>query len=525
MKTKQPNILLLMADQLAVSSLPFHGHPLVQAPHLSRLAKQGVVFDSAYCNFPICAPSRFSMLSGRLPHSIAAYDNASEFPASIPTMAHYLRHSGYQTILCGKMHFIGPDQLHGFEERLCTDIYPADFAWTPDWLQGPAHRPTGVSMRPVLEAGPCVRSMQIDYDDEVEYKGAQRLYDLARSGQEQPFFLTVSYTHPHPPFVAPQRHWDLYQDKDIDPPRIAPIPYEALDPHSQWLYVAHAQDLYSVSPQQVLRARHAYYGMVSYVDEKIGRILDVLQETGLADNTIVVFCGDHGEMLGERGMWFKQCFFESSVRVPLIVSMPQRFAPARVAAHVSLVDLLPTFMALAGNDQPPVGPLHGNSLLPLLTGAEQGLDRCVVSEYSSEGVCAASRMVRLGPWKYIYTHGLAPLLFNLELDPDELINLAGQAQHAQTEQSLHVRLLQGWDPAEMQARILASQRERLFLAAVAQQSAQSPNWAYQPFVDERQRFIRGSGTAGPTSVKARARFPFVEPVQPDQAAAGAEPRK
>ena len=518
MNKEQPNILLVMADQLAVQALPFHGHPLVRTPHLSALAARGVVFDSAYCNFPICAPSRFSMLSGRLPHSIAAYDNASEFPAAMPTMAHYLRHAGYRTILCGKMHFIGPDQLHGFDERLTTDIYPADFAWTPDWLKGPAYRPTGVSMRPILEAGPCVRSMQIDYDDEVEYKGAQCLYDLARTPQDKPFFLTVSYTHPHPPFVAQQKHWDLYRHEDIDAPRVPPIPFEELDEHSQWLYVAHAQDIYSVSDEQVLNARHAYYGMVSYVDEKIGKILEVLKETGLDDNTVVVFCGDHGEMLGERGMWFKQSFYEASVRVPMIVSMPQRFAPARVSAHVSLVDLLPTFMELAYSNQAPepVGPLHGKSLVPLLTGEDAGYDRCVISEYSSEGVSAASRMLRDGPWKYIFTHGLAPMLFNLEKDPDELHNLAGKAEHAQMQQRLHARLVEDWDPATMHARILASQKERLFLAEVASASSKTPNWAYQPFVDETQRFIRGSGTAGPTSVKARARFPYVEPVQPDK---------
>lgn len=518
MTSSKPNILLVMADQLAVPTLPFYGHSLVQTPNLSRLAQNGVVFDSAYCNFPICAPSRFSMLSGRLPHSIAAYDNASEFPAAMPTMAHYLRHAGYRTILCGKMHFIGPDQLHGFDERLTTDIYPADFAWTPDWLKGPAYRPTGVSMRPILEAGPCVRSMQIDYDDEVEYKGAQCLYDLARTPQDKPFFLTVSYTHPHPPFVAQQKHWDLYRREDIDAPRVPPIPFEELDEHSQWLYVAHAQDIYSVSDEQVLNARHAYYGMVSYVDEKIGKILEVLKETGLDDNTVVVFCGDHGEMLGERGMWFKQSFYESSVRVPLIVSMPQRYAPARVSAHVSLVDLLPTFMDLAYSNQAPepVGPLHGKSLVPLLTGKDSGNDRCVISEYSSEGVSAASRMLRDGPWKYVFTHGLAPMLFNLEKDPDELRDLAGKAEYADVQQQLHARLVEDWDPATMHARILASQKERLFLAEVANASSKTPNWAYQPFVDETQRFIRGSGTAGPTSVKARARFPYVEPVQPDK---------
>jgi choline-sulfatase len=523
---RRPNILLVMADQLAPQTLPAYGHRVVQTPHLSRLAAGAVVFDSAYCNFPICAPSRFSMLSGRLPHAIAAYDNASEFPAATPTLAHYLRHAGYRTILCGKMHFIGPDQLHGYEERLTTDIYPADFSWTPDWLKGPAYRPTGVSMRPVLEAGPCVRSLQIDYDDEVEYRGTQKLYDLARNGGDAPFFLTVSFTHPHPPFVSSQRHWDLYRDADIDPPRVPPIAYEQLDEHSRWLHVAHAQDLYSVSDAQVLRARRAYYGMVSYVDEKIGRVLDVLAETGLADNTVVVFAGDHGEMLGERGMWFKQSFFEWSARVPLMVSAPGRFAPRRVAAHVSLVDLLPTFLDLATDGQPPdwVAPIDGQSLLPLMTGEDAGTGREVVAEYSSEGVCAASRMVRQGRWKYIFTHGLPPMLFDLQADPDERVNLAGRPDVAADEQRLHARLVRDWDPPAVHARILASQRQRLFLAEVAAQAPALPNWAYQPFVDESTRFIRGAGGAGPTSVKARARFPFVDPVQPDKAAPAAPPR-
>jgi len=513
-----PNILLLMADQLAAQTLPVYGHRVVKTPHLDRLAEGAVVFDSAYCNFPICAPSRASMLSGRLPHAIGAWDNAAEFPAAIPTLAHYLRHAGYRTILCGKMHFIGPDQLHGYEERLTTDIYPADFAWTPDWTRGPEHRPTGVSMRPVVEAGSCVRSLQIDYDDEVEHKAVQRLYDLARAPEHSPFFLTVSYTHPHPPFVAPQRHWNLYRDEDIDAPRVAAIPYEQLDEHSRWLHVAHAQNLYTVTDAHVRQARHAYYGMVSYVDEKIGRVLEALRDTGLADDTMVVFAGDHGEMLGERGMWFKQCFFEWSVRVPLMISMPRRFAAGRVAAHVSLVDLLPTLLDVAAPRKvfEPVDAVDGRSLVPLMNGFEDGSDRVVISEYSSEGVCAPSRMVRAGRWKYIFTHGLPPLLFDLQLDPDELENLAGRTEIAATEARLHARLLQGWDPAQVHARILASQRRRLFLDAVSGSSPAYSNWAYQPFTDESKRFIRGSGVAGPTSVKARARFPFVEPVAPDR---------
>lgn len=515
---KPPNILFIMADQLAAPALPAYGHQVVKAPHLSRLAESGVVFDSAYCNFPICAPSRFSMLSGRLPHSIEAYDNASEFPASIPTMAHYLRSAGYRTILCGKMHFVGPDQLHGFEERLTTDIYPADFGWTPDFLKGPAYRPTGVSMRGVVEAGPCVRSLQIDYDDEVEYHGVQRLYDLARAPDEQPFFLTISFTHPHPPFVAPQKHWDLYRDDEIDMPRVAAIPYDQLDPHSQWLYVAHAQDQHDMTEARIRTARHAYYAMVSYIDDKVGRILQTLEECGLTDDTLVVFGVDHGEMLGERGMWYKQSFYEWSVRVPLIVSMPQRYAPRRVAAHVSLVDLLPTFLDVAtgGNPPEPVDPLDGKSLVPLLSGKDTGADRSVISEYSSEGVSAASRMLREGPYKYVYTRGLAPMLFDLVADPDELNDLAGSPALAATQARLHARLIEGWDPETVHARILASQKRRMFLAEVGRSSGLYPNWAYQPFVDESKRYIRGSGGAGPTNAKSKARFPYLKPVEPDR---------
>jgi choline-sulfatase len=515
---KTPNILFIMGDQLAPQALPTYGHKVVKAPHLSALATRSVVFDSAYCNFPICAPSRFSMLSGRYPHSIDAFDNASEFPAAIPTMAHYLRDAGYRTILCGKMHFIGPDQLHGYEERLTTDIYPADFAWTPDWTKGPEHRPTGVSMRPVLEAGSCIRSLQMDYDDEVEYKAVQRLYDLARAPEQSPFFLTVSYTHPHPPFVAPEVDWNLYNDEEIDLPLVGEILYDQLDPHSQWLHVAHAQNLYTVNPEHVRRARHAYYGMVSYLDRKIGAVLNALKETGLDNNTIVVFCGDHGEMLGERGMWFKQSFYEWSVRVPLMVSFPAWYQPSRVAAHVSLVDLLPTFMDWANPTEAfaPVDPLHGHSLLPLLQKKDNGQHRIVISEYSSEGVCAPSRMVRQGDYKYIYTTGLPPMLFNLKQDPHEQCDLAGSSDYAAVQAKMHALLVADWDPVKTHERILQSQKRRLFLDKVRASSERYDNWAFQPFVDERKRFIRGSGASGPTSAKAKARFPFVEPIKPDK---------
>ena len=192
---QQPNILFVMADQMAAAPLPCYGGRVVQAPHLQALADAGVTFDAAYCNSPICAPSRFSMLAGRLPTTIGAYDNASELPASVPTLAHALAVAGYRTILAGKMHFIGPDQLHGFEERLTTDVYPSGFDWTPDW-QLPAgerlewyHNTTSLLSATAAEA-----ALQTDYDDEVCFRAVQKIRVLSLRPDGRPFFLTTRAT-------------------------------------------------------------------------------------------------------------------------------------------------------------------------------------------------------------------------------------------------------------------------------------------------------------------------------------------
>ena len=512
-----PNIVLLMADQLTPFALPFHGHPHVRTPALSKLATQGVVFDAAYCNFPICAPSRFSMLSGRMPHAIGAYDNASEFPSEIPTMAHYLRAAGYRAILAGKMHFVGPDQLHGFDERLTTDIYPADFLWVPDWSKGPAHRPTGVGMGHVVDAGPCVRNMQIDYDEEVAHVAVQKVYDLARTAAA-PFFLTVSFTHPHPPFVASQEQWDAYADVQIDEPAVPEVAYDDLDPHSQWLYIAHGQDRHTVTSEHVRRARRAYYAMVTYVDAKIAEVLDALERTGLARDALIVFCADHGEMLGERGMWYKQTFYEPSVRVPLVVRAPG-IAAGRRSEVCSLVDLLPTFLdfaSRAGTRVDPVDALAGHSLVPVLErNAERWPDEAV-SEYSSEGVVAPSRMVRRGRHKYIFTRGLAPLLFDVEADPRELRNLAGRPEVASVERELRERVLAGWDPDAIDGRIRASQRRRLFLRELGMKTGAFPDWTFEARPGDANRFVRPATATGAVGAKPRARFPYVEPTPPDR---------
>ena len=509
MPHKPPNILVIQADQMTAQVLSLYGNPLVKTPNIERIAASGTVFRNTYCNFPLCVPSRASMLAGRYANAIQVWDNATEMPASIPTVAHYLRAAGYHTVLCGKMHFIGPDQMHGFNERIVTDIYPSNFAWTPDWIAGERYRPTGINMRAVVDSGVCVRSLQIDYDDEVEHAGVQKLYDLARFNKDAPFLLWVSFTHPHSPYITTRQYWDLYAHDEIKPPTVPAFALSEMDTMSRWLHYAHGGDLHEVTDAHILSARHAYYGMCTYIDDKVGRLLDTIEQLGLEDDTVVVFTSDHGEMLGERGMWFKQSFYEWSATVPLVVKIPGVKSKSAVFELTSLVDLLPSLIDIAsgsgGNSVSPVTGLDGNSLLPLMRDNTSEWDNKITCEYTGEGVVAPCRMVRHGHLKFIHTHGSPDLLYDLETDPLELTNVAGNPKYAEIETQLRAQLLADWNPEAIRRACIQSQKERLFIHTT---TTGDPNWAYRYRPDDATRFIRNDSAVG---VKAKARYPFVEP--------------
>ena len=325
--TDKPNVLLIMADQLTPFALGAYGHATVQSPNIDKLAENGVVFDSAYCNSPLCAPSRFSLLTGKLPSNIDAFDNAAYFPSNRPTMAHHFRARGYATSLIGKMHFIGPDQLHGFEDRRTTDIYPADFGWVPDWTSPERIDWWYHGMASVLNAGVAETTNQLDFDDAVGFHAVRTLHDIARADDDRPFFCCVSFTHPHDPYVTRRKYWDLYDAARIDLPRVPAIPYAEMDPHSRRLHDLAEMANVEITEAHIRNARRAYYGNVSYVDDWIGRLLDTLAATGLDGNTLVVFMSDHGDMLGERGLWYKMSFHEWSCRIPLLFHWPGTLPP------------------------------------------------------------------------------------------------------------------------------------------------------------------------------------------------------
>lgn len=477
MKGKGPNFLILMADFMGALSLPSYGNQVAKTPNLSRLGEEGVVFENAYCNYPLCAPSRASLMSGVLPSEISVYDNGAEFAASVPTFAHYLRRLGYRCELSGKMHFVGPDQLHGFDERLTCDLVPADFGWMPPWRESDLVE--WPSLEPIVEAGVVTRTLGIDFDEEVTQRAVRRIYDFARDTDQQPFLLTVSYIEPHEPYRTTQERWDRYRDDEVPLPSV-PLPDEShWDAHSRRLYEAMGLKEESLTDEQIIRARHGYYSMLSFVDDKIGEVLSALEETGLADDTVVIVTADHGSMLGERGLWGILNFFEWSMRVPFILHAPERFAPRRVGANVSLVDLLPTLLDIASDGQPPelATPIDGKSLVPLADGSEEGREDAVYAELSAEGSRSPCVMIKRGTHKFVHSLSDPPLLFDLAKDPDELVNLATDPEYAGLLRAFEEDAARKWDMERWQKDVEKSRKQRILVYETYEQG-NAPVWDY-----------------------------------------------
>ena len=482
----RPNILILMVDQLNGTLFPDGPAAWLHAPHLKALAERSTRFANAYTASPLCAPGRASFMSGQLPSRTGVYDNAAEFRSDIPTYAHHLRRAGYFTCLSGKMHFVGPDQLHGFEQRLTTDIYPADFGWTPDYRK-PGTRIDWWyhNLGSVTGAGVAEITNQMEYDDEVAHFARMKLYDLARAADPRPWCLTVSFTHPHDPYVARRRYWDLYADCAHLAPQVAPIPYAEQDPHAQRLFDANDWRKFDITDADVARSRRAYFANISYLDDKIGELLQVLEDT--RQEAIVVFASDHGDMLGERGLWFKMSFYEGAARVPLMIAAPG-MQPGLVDTPVSTIDLTPTLGRLAGIDMAEIAPwTDGEDISGLANGSARTSP--VAMEYAAEGSYAPLVSLRYGRWKYNRCALDPDQLFDLEADPQELTNLAGDPAHAGTLQALRAKSEARWDLDRFDAEVRASQARRQVVYAALRQGGYYP-WDHQPLRDASERYMR-----------------------------------
>ena len=480
-----PNILILMVDQLTGTLFDDGPAAFLHAPNLRRLADHSVRFANAYTASPLCAPARAAFMSGALPRRTRVYDNAAEFASDIPTYAHHLRRAGYYTCLSGKMHFVGPDQMHGFEDRLTTDIYPADFGWTPDYRK-PNERIDWWyhNLGSVTGAGVAEITNQLEYDDDVCHQAVQKIYDLSRGLDARPWCLTASFTHPHDPFVARRKYWDLYNDApECEPPE--PRSYAEMDPHSKRLMDACDWRGLTVTDDHIRRARQGYFANISYIDDKIGEIFTALEAT--RQEATVIFVSDHGEMLGRKGLWFKMSFFEGAARVPLMISAAG-LTPQRIETAVSTIDITPTLCDLAGISMAEIMPwTDGISLLPLAVGTPR--TEPVAMEYAAEGSITPMVALRMGAWKFIHCPADPDQLFDLAADPLENHNLAADPRAAEVLAHFQTLVAARWDLPAYDAEVRQSQARRWVVYQALRNGNYYP-WDYQPLRAASERYMR-----------------------------------
>ena len=477
----QPNLLFIHSDQHSPSVLGCYGDPLARTPNLDRLASQGVTFENAYCPSPLCVPSRASMLTGRHPHENRVWTNSHILDSAIPTYAHAMGAAGYRPVVIGRMHVLGPDQLHGYAERLIGDHssnYPGGSPVDHGMLNG-TQGPHRISLE---LSGPGQNAYQVhdEYVTAAALDYINRLGVMRRAGQPaEPFSLTVGFMLPHQPFVARREDFDLFRDIVGLPAAHEPFT-DALHPHFRWW--RHRCGIEEVTEEEVLRARAAYWALVMRMDAMIGQILGALEANGLAENTLIVYSSDHGEQAGEHGLWWKQTFYESSAKVPTILSWPGVLpAGRRIDNVISSLDVNATMLEALG--APPLPDSRGRSLMGLMRDASAAWEDIAFSEYCNDG--RLTRMVRHGPWKLNYYHGHEPQLFHLGEDPHEMRDLAQEPDCQAVRAELMALVLDGWDPQRIALEMSAREADLEVLTAWAEQTdpVERFRWDLRPEMD------------------------------------------
>ena len=443
----QPNIIFVLSDQHNPLIIGNHGDPFVRTPNLDRLTAEGTALDNCYCGSPLCVPSRSALLSGLLPHRTGIFTNFQALPSDQTTFVHALAIAGYDTVLAGRMHFVGPDQRHGFAERLVGDITPSTIGVGYD-NYGVLRGTTGQNRVAATKSGPG-RSAVLQYDEAV--LAAACGYLEQRAETSKPLFMTVGFYGPHCPFVCPHDLFEHYYETLPHPEPLDDM-RGALHPAvEKWLSNRGILDL---DLDTIHRARAAYYGLIELMDQYVGRLRETIAATIGSENTLIIYSSDHGDMAGDKGMFWKSNMYEGSVRVPAIFHLPDAIpAGRRITGLTSLLDFGPTLIELAGAPALPLA--DGQSIWPQLTGDKEiDPDRVVLSMCGDLKGDLPSAMVRQGPWKLIDHHSYAtPQLFNLEDDPHEQMDLGDSESHAEVKQALYQELNQVWDGAAVHEHV------------------------------------------------------------------------
>jgi choline-sulfatase len=449
------NLVVIMSDEHHPRAMGVAGHPFAVTPNLDRLAAQGLRFDAASCNSPICVPSRASFATGRYVHELGTWDNAMAYDGRVQGWGHALQRSGHNVVSIGKLHYRNATDPTGFDQQyLPMHIYGGHGMVWGALRDGKADfsERAHMMLKPI---GPGTSKYNI-YDDRIASEAETWLARAALARHQRPWLLFVGFVAPHFPLTVPQHILDLYPPERMPLPRLQPKHGHARHP---WLEAQHrmhpVDDALDDDDRRLATA--CYLGLCTWVDTQVGRVIAALQRTGLAETTRVIYTSDHGDNIGARGMWGKSTHYEDAVGVPMILAGPDVARGQVCHTPVSLVDLAPTILAAVGeNPDHWADNLPGRSLFEI-AGAPYDPKRTVFSEYHAFASPSAAFMLRNGRYKLNYYVGYRPELFDLVEDPNEERDLAAAAEHASLVAGLEGQLRQRLNPDEVDARAKADQ--------------------------------------------------------------------
>ncbi len=454
---KRPNILVIMSDEHKASVAGCYGNAIVRTPNLDRLAAQGITFDAAYTNSPLCVPSRLSFTSGKYISRVGAWNNDCRLPSDdYPSIARIMNAAGYESYLCGKMHY---DRSHryGFAEIGAAGTNLGT-------MTGRGSRRDADDLRPRKELSDRFAAFRtadessVMRHDRAVTAGTIEFLSKRKPG-DKPFFLLAGYLAPHFPLIVPETYWAAYRGK-VPMPVIPPGHLDSLPLNYKHLRAGFG--VTDVPPEMVRKGRELYYGLTQWVDEEIGKVLDALDRSGLAEETAIIYTADHGENIGEHGLWWKNCLYDTAARVPLIVRWPKRWPGGqRRGGACALVDVVQTIAEMGGAKTP--ADWNGTSLCAWMDDPKAEWKDVAVSQYYAHHIASGYSMIRMGAWKYVYhsppdeKHPAERELYDLKADPGEFRNLARDPAQKERIDRMHAALVKelGEEPDRIEQRCRA----------------------------------------------------------------------
>lgn len=452
------NIVFIMADEHNASTLGCTGHPMVKTPNLDRLAASGTRFSSAYTPSPLCVPARASMATGRYVHDTGYWDGAIAYDGKIPGWAHRLQQTDHRVVSIGKLHYRDDSVPTGFDEQV-EPMHLLNGVGDVFGLLREAMPPKSACRRLADELGRG-DSNYLRYDRRITEHACTWIQDAASRPDDRPWALFVSYASPHYPLIAPPEFYDLYNPDEVSVSPVVDPDDPSLHPWVRGIRKAWPYDDYMDDEKRRI-AVTAYLGMCSFMDANVGRVLDTIAAAGLNDRTHIIYASDHGECLGNRGLWGKMTMYQDAAAIPMMIAGPGIPAQKVSKTPVSLVDIFPTVLTCVGEDLEPDELSFPGRALTEIASSSDDADRFAFSEYHGAGAAGAAYMVRKGKYKYIHYVGHAPELFDIEADPDETNNLAAKQGFASTLEEYETLLRSIVDPEDADRRARDDQAEIL----------------------------------------------------------------